>query len=197
MEEIWKDIKDYEGSYQCSNMGRIRSLDRFVFEHSGKSQFRRGQIIIQRQNPSNGYYQFALNKNGNRKVVYTHIIVAQTFIDNPDIEKYKYVNHIDGNTANNRVDNLEWCTASENNLHSYRELHRKISDEGASPKIVYIIDTKNKTMQYFSSITETSKNIDLSCTQINRYIHSNRKWKGRYIFVSDSDKGVEDIEKVS
>lgn len=197
MEEIWKDIKDYEGSYQCSNMGRIRSLDRFVFEHSGKSQFRRGQIIIQRQNPSNGYYQFALNKNGNRKVVYTHIIVAQTFIDNPDIEKYKYVNHIDGNTANNRVDNLEWCTASDNNLHSYRELHRKISDEGASPKIVYIIDTKNKTMQYFSSITETSKNIDLSCTQINRYIHSNRKWKGRYIFVSDSDKGVEDIEKVS
>ena len=52
-------------------------------------------------------------------------------------------------------------------------------------------------MKYFSSIAETSKGIDLSCTQINRYIHSNKKWKGRYIFVSDSDKGVEDIEKVS
>ena len=96
MEEIWKDIKGYEGSYQCSTYGRIRSLDRYVQEHTGKEQFRHGQIIIPRMNPSNGYYQFGLNKDGKRKIVYVHIIVANTFIDNPDPQNLKYVNHKDG-----------------------------------------------------------------------------------------------------
>lgn len=197
MEEIWKDIKGYEGNYQCSNLGRVRSLDRYVKEHTGKEQFRHGQIIAFRMNPSNGYYQFGLNKDGKRKIVYAHIIIASTFIDNPDSQNLKYVNHKDGNKLNNKIENLEWCTASENNIHSYRELNRKKSDEGAHPKIVYIIDTKNKILKYYESIAETSRNINLSCTQVNRYIHSNKKWKGRYIFVSDNDKGVEDIKRVS
>lgn len=193
-EENWKDIKGYEGLYQCSNNGNIRSLDRYVYEHIGKKQFRKGQIIIPRLN-KNGYLQFALNKESKRKMVYVHVIIASTFLDNPN--SFVTVNHKDGNKLNNCVENLEWCSYSDNNLHSYRALHRKAADEGSTPKPVYIIDTINKSLQYFKSITDTSAFIKLSHTQINRYIHSNRKWKGRYIFLTDNEKCVEDIEKIS
>lgn len=194
MTEIWKDIKDYEGSYQCSNYGNIRTVDRYVTEKTGKQQFRKGQLIKTRQN-KNGYLQFGLNKDGKRKMVYVHIIIAQTFIDN--IDNLPVVNHIDGNKLNNRVDNLEWCSYSENNKHAYDELNRSIVKEGGSPKTVYIIDTFNKSLLWYESISETERHTELSHTQINRYIHSNKKWKGRYIFLTDSDKCVEDIEKVS
>lgn len=193
-EEKWKDIKGYEGLYQCSNNGNIRSLDRYVYDNSGKKQFRNGQMIIPRLN-KNGYLQFALNKEAKRKMVYVHIIIANTFLDNQD--KFETVNHKDGNKLNNCVENLEWCSYSNNNLHSYRTLNRKISAEGGASKPVYIIDTLNKSLQYFKSITDTSASIKLSHTQINRYIHSNKKWKGRYIFLTDNTKCVEDIERIS
>lgn len=192
--EEWKDIKGYEGVYQCSNMGKLRSLDRFVFEKGGKRQFRRGQDIQPQLNP-NGYLQLALNKEGKRKMVYVHIIVAQTFIPNP--QENKTVNHIDGNKRNNKTDNLEWCSYSNNNEHAYTELHRKKVTVGGSPKGVYVIDTKLKVMYYYKSVAETSRNLNLSHTQINRYIHSNKKWKGRYFFLTDSIKCVENNEKVS
>lgn len=196
MEEIWKDINGYEGIYQCSTYGNIRSLNRYVYEHNGKRQYRKGQMIIPRTN-KNGYLQFALNKNGKRKMVYVHIIVAETFVQN--LMNNNIVNHIDGNKLNNHVENLEWCSASDNNYHAYQMLNRPISDSGGSPKTVYIIDTDNKTMSWYESIADTSKNIDLSATQINRYIHGNKKWKGRYIFLTDFDnnKCVEDNERVS
>lgn len=192
--EIWKDIKDYEGSYQCSSFGRVRSLDRYIEERSGKKQFRKGQIIKARLN-KNGYLQLALNKNSKRKMKYVHILIAETFLENH--EKLETVNHKDGNKLNNNVDNLEWSSYSDNNQHAYDELHRPATREGASPKPVYIIDTYNNNIIQFDSIRETVDNIGLSHTQINRYIHSDKKWKGRYIFETDSNKCVEDIEKVS
>lgn len=195
MSEIWKDIKGYEGFYQCSNLGRVKSLDRYVEEHTGKKQFRKGQIIKPKTNKSNGYLQLALNKDCVRKMKYVHILVAETFIENTN--ELKTVNHKDGNKLNNCVDNLEWASYSENNKHAYDELNRHIANEGPIPKNVYIIDTQNISLNFYSSITETSQDIGLSHTQINRYIHSNKKWKGRYIFVTDSNKGVEDIEKIS
>lgn len=194
MKEIWKDIKEYEGLYQCSNLGNIHSLDRYYYESSGRKNFRNGKTIVPSKN-KNGYLQFALYKKSKRKMVYVHIVVAETFIENS--KQLKTVNHKDGNKLNNCVDNLEWCSYSENNLHSYRKLKRKCSNEGAKPKIVYIIDTVTKTMKYYGLITATSKQTELSHTQINRYIHSSKKWKGRYVFLTDNDKGVEDIERVS
>ena len=179
MEEIWKDIKGYEGLYQCSTCGNIRSLDRYICESSGKKQFRKGQMIVPRKN-KNGYLQFALNKNAKRKMVYVHIIVAETFIEN--INDNLVVNHKDGNKLNNNIDNLEWCSYSENNLHSYRKLNRITSNEGCTPKSVYIIDTTSKSLKCFNSIAETSREIKLSTTQINRYIHSNKKMERKIYF---------------
>lgn len=180
MEEIWKDIKNYEGFYQCSNLGNIRSLDRIIFEHTGKSQTRKGTIIKQKQN-KNGYLQFALNKDSKRKMVYTHQIIAATFLENPNC--LPVINHIDGNKLNNNINNLEYTDYAENNQHAYKVLHRKPATAGAKRVELYIIDTLNKTVEYYESITSASDSISLSHTQINRYIHSNKKWKGRYIYL--------------
>jgi len=167
IEEIWKDIKEYEGMYQCSNLGNIKTLDRYIKEKSGKLQFKKGIPIKQRLN-KNGYLQFGLNKNATRKMVYTHIIIANTFLEN--LSNFEVVNHKDGNKLNNKIDNLEFCTYSLNNKHAYTELNRNISDYGASKVHVYIIDTIDKSLKYYETITETSKNINLSHTQINRYL---------------------------
>lgn len=192
--EIWEDIKEYEGLYQCSTYGNVRSLDRYILEHNGKKQFRKGIPIKPRLN-KNGYLQLALNKNSIRKMKYVHILVAETFLTNAD--KLKTVNHKNGNKLDNNIDNLEWSSYSENNKHAYTELKRKKSRDGCHPKRVYVIDTYSDKTEIYDSIAETTRNTGLSHTQINRYIYSDNKWKGRYIFKTDSNKCVEDIEKVS
>lgn len=100
MQEIWKDIVGYEGLYQVSNMGRVRSLKR--------------NIILKPTSDMNGKgYYFVNLKRGNPKKI--HRLVAKAFIPNPDNKPE--VNHIDGNTKNNKIDNLEWCTHQENCVH--------------------------------------------------------------------------------
>lgn len=190
---IWKDIPGYEGSYQCSNTGMVRSLDRYVYEHTGKKQFRKGQILITTKH-KNGYEQIALNKNGIRKLFYVHFIVALTFI--PNTKNFKIVNHMDGNKLNNNVDNLEWTTYSGNLLHAYKVLHRTISNKGAKAVSIKIIDVLNKNEYIYPSIAKASENIKLSETQIRRYLNSNKLWKRRYLFITNNNKCVEDNEKV-
>ncbi|CDD75562.1 prophage LambdaSa2 HNH endonuclease family protein [Cryptobacterium sp. CAG:338] len=118
----WAPVSGYEGIYEISDDGRIRSLDRW---HTGKDGRRvpyKGRMIA----PGigvNGYKVVSLWKNGKGKSVYIHRLVAETFIKNP--ENKKTVNHKDGNRTNNNVSNLEWATYSENNLHEYRVLGKK------------------------------------------------------------------------
>ena len=194
MKEIWKDIKDYEGMYQCSNLGRIRSLDRYVYEHSGKKQFRKGQIIKPRLNP-NGYLQVPLNKNAKRKMSSVHILVAQTFIENNN--NLDIVNHKDGNKQNNEVTNLEWTSYSENNKHSYKKLNRTIVRVGGKPKCVIVWDLLSNEKIRFDSVAETSRQLNISHTQINRYLDSLKIWKGRFMFLNGNNKCVEDNEMVA
>lgn len=100
--EIWKDIKGYEGLYQVSNIGRIKS-------------FKRNESIMQPNDNGKGYLQVGLTKNGKRSYFKIHRLVAEVFIPNPDNKPE--VNHIDGNKKNNTVENLEWCTTKENCQH--------------------------------------------------------------------------------
>lgn len=113
--EIWKNIKDYEGLYQVSNLGRVKSMDRIITRKDGISQFRKGIIKTPKIN-SDGYHTVTLSKNGNNKTLGIHILVARHYIPNP--ENKSEVSHIDFNRKNNRVDNLEWCTHQENIQHS-------------------------------------------------------------------------------
>lgn len=98
--EIWKDIAGYEGLYQVSNRGRVKSLPR-----NGTSK---SEKLLNLHKDSKGSYNVSLSKNGKRKIAYVHRLVAEAFLPNPD--NLPQVFHIDGNPANNDVNNLYWCT---------------------------------------------------------------------------------------
>lgn len=114
-QEIWKDIKGYESLYQVSNLGRVRSKEHLVPSSYGSTRMSPSKI---RTNCFDGnYYHVILFKNGKRKVCLVHRLVAESFI--PNQYNLPQVNHKDGNKLNNNVDNLEWCTAQENQLHAF------------------------------------------------------------------------------
>ena len=107
MKEIWKDIKGYEGLYQVSNLGRVFKIKSNII-HLGCKGI---------------YASISLRKNKISRTYPVHFLVAQAFIPNPN--KYKEINHIDGNKRNNIYTNLEWCSHKENMQHSIRTGLRK------------------------------------------------------------------------
>lgn len=114
--ETWKDINGYEGYYQISSHGNIRSLDRHVKHSKGGHRLLKGKEIAKCIN-SSGYYKVMLNKKGTTKNEYIHRLVAQAFIENP--EDKPETNHKDGNKLNNHISNLEWATIQENAQHAH------------------------------------------------------------------------------
>ena len=111
MQEIWKDIEGYEGCYQVSNLGRLKSLERTVKGNNGGVYVKKEKILTPTIN-SSGYYHTCLRKDGRSVAVYIHRIVAQAFLPNPD--NLPLINHKDEDKTNNRVENLEWCSAKYN-----------------------------------------------------------------------------------
>ena len=111
MIRYWKEIKGYEGKYKISNYGEVVSLPRYKQNHSKLQEVPMKQIKPY-INKKNGYVYVYLCNDGKYKNIRLHKIVAETFLDNPN--NYNQINHIDGNKQNNRLDNLEWCTASYN-----------------------------------------------------------------------------------
>lgn len=106
MEEIWRDIEGYEGWYQVSSQGRVRSLDRFInCAHNGKRKIK-GKIIVG-SNAGRGYLMVNLIMNSKPSYKYVHRLVAETFLPNP--YNFPQVNHKDEDKRNNCVENLEWC----------------------------------------------------------------------------------------
>lgn len=122
MQEIYKDIKGFEGYYQVSNMGNIKSLGAY---NNRKEKL----LTLENAKSKNTYYKrVKLHKNGEVKRFLVHRLVASHFIDNP--ENKPQVNHIDNDTSNNVYTNLEWCTGSENMKHS--------RDQGRQDKVTKV-----------------------------------------------------------
>lgn len=120
MNEVWKDVVGYEGCYQVSNFGRIRSTKRVTFD--GR---KRKEMIRAPSYDPDGYLTVNLSKDGISKTQRIHRLVATAFIPNPN--GYSQINHKDENKSNNCVENLEWCTC-EYNL-KYGNRLRKVSGE--------------------------------------------------------------------
>ena len=165
--EIWKDIAGFEGLYQVSNKGRIKGLPRYVNNHTGrillKERFLYGSHI------QKGYVQVRLSANKTRVMYLIHVLVAKAFIPNPN--NYPQVNHINGKKDDNRVENLEWCTNSMNQLHAYRMGLNKRSDKSGKPKRpVKIIDKEGRIL-YFDSISALRNFFGLKrSTNINKVL---------------------------
>lgn len=112
MAKVWKDIEGYEGLYQVSNYGQVRSLDRVDMRgHSLKGK------VLKVRNDTKGYLLVNLSKNGEKKTFNVHRLVALTLITNP--ENKPQVNHKNGIKSDSNVSNLEWNTSSENTQHAY------------------------------------------------------------------------------
>ena len=139
MEEIWKDIKGYEGLYQVSNLGKVKRL-RFINKHTNIEK----ETIKSQKIRKDGYLEVVLYKDGKGKCIQVHRIVATAFI--PNIENKPQVNHIDGNKKNNIVKNLEWVTRSENMRHSARQLRNNV-------KKINQYDLNDRYLATYSSIT--------------------------------------------
>lgn len=144
MTEIFKDISGYEGSYQVSNLGNVKSLPKS--DGNGNKERLLKQELV--KGSATAYHRVTLSKNGSTKRFQTHRLVAQTFIPNP--YNKPIVNHIDNNGQNNCVTNLEWCSASENMKHSAKQgrqdLPRKLGGVAAAQVRQHTYDMHNKSL---------------------------------------------------
>lgn len=117
-DEVWKDLLGYEGSYQVSNKGRVRSLDRYIDRlnrwGSITPMFKSGRLLYQQINNA-GYYVCWLYDVGHARIKLVHRLVAETFVNNPN--NYAEVNHQDGDKLCNYEHNLEWMTRLQNVRH--------------------------------------------------------------------------------
>lgn len=118
MIEEWRTIVGYEGLYEVSNTGQIRSFDRYVKYSNGRIHLHKGKVLSPIKD-KDGYLQVNLCYNGKIHQIKIHRLVAQAFLSNPD--NLPYVNHKDEVKTNNSVDNLEWCDVKYNNNYGSRK----------------------------------------------------------------------------
>ena len=162
MKEIWKDIKDYEGLYQVSNLGRVKRIT------TGR--------VLKPLKHANGYLMVKLSKNS---IVYTktvHRLVAEAFIPNP--EHKSEINHIDENKTNNNVSNLEWMTRKENINHGTR------TERMSKTQSIPIIATSIKTgeCKEFYGARECARQLGLTHGNITSVLKGRYKQTGGYTF---------------
>ena len=172
MEEIWKDVVGYEGYYQVSNLGRVRSLDRIA--SNGRKI--KGKILSTKVNTPPYYPRVSLSVNGKMKLAQVHRLVAQAFVYNPDPEHKTQVGHKDESRTNNRADNLKWVTPKEN---SNMPLHRERVSKANEGKVLS---------------TETKSKISLS--QKGKYKGEKNPFYNKH-HTNEAKKKMSDIKKMT
>ena len=180
--EIWKDITEYKGLYQVSNLGNVKSLPKFI-NNSPKSEligyYSKEKILKPFKNPK-GYQLVKLYKNKHKCTKKIHRLVAEAFI--PNKNNLPQVNHIDGNKMNNNVNNLEWCTNKENQIHAWENnlQKRKFGKENKFSKKVIQYDLKMNFIKIWDSIEEARKTLHIS--NISSVCNHRRNKAGNYIW---------------
>lgn len=184
--EVWRDVVGYEGFYQVSNLGRVRSLDRVVVYRSGSKRIVRGRIL--KQTFSTSYYKVSLCKNGAIVKRNVHRLIAETFLE--PVEGKDYVDHINADTRDNRVENLRWVTMAENNQHIHDLGHFNVESARRHMKernAKYGTPLKKKPVimdgsVYFESLIAAGEAIGTSGANVSKVARGQRRNAKGHIF---------------
>lgn len=186
MKEIWKDIKEYEGLYQVSNKGNVKSLN---YHRTGEER------ILKPMVDRGGYLTLMLYKNGKCKNLKVHRLVLMTFNPIDNMDKFD-VNHKDENKQNNNLDNLEWCDRSYNNNYGSRT-------QKTSKPVVQLDPTTNKVINVYCSVREAkrqgfnSSNIAQCCknkfSRKGNNIYKGYKWQYMSEYIKSIDSRIKKV----
>ena len=189
-DDEWRDVIGFEGIYQVSKHGQVRSLDRYTGQTTLK--FCKG-VLKEHDIDEHGYCVVSLYdaKHGPGYSRMVHVLVAQAFIDNPDPEHKTQVNHIDGNKENNDISNLEWVTAKENNEHA-RRTGLWVSTEENAERMRYYAKLHNEqrmiavrcieTGVEYPSYSEAGRAFNCGASEIKNSVDTHKAHRG-YHFV--------------
>ena len=177
--EIWKDIDGYEGLYQVSNLGRVKSLDRYVHTSNGKIYHVAGKVL-KAQVDKKGYSIVRLTKDGKGLTKKVHRLVAIAFILNSN--NLPEVNHKDENKENNTVDNLEWCDSKYNNNFGTKKqrISKALKGRTNNPKMCKPIvgkEIKTGNIVYFPSAAEAERVLGIKHTNITQVCKGSKYYK--------------------
>ena len=206
MREEWRPLVGYEGLYEVSNRGNMKSLERTVWDNRGYYRTV-PERILKPMKDSSGYLQVKLWKDGKAKKYLVHRLVAEAFIPNPD--NLPQINHIDENKQNNCMDNLEWCSRSYNMTYNGRankvgkkvaeklrgrklseETIKKIAEKKSKP--VYSINKVSGLITYWNSAKEAGKVLDIDQGSITRCCQGKLKSCGGFYWMYANNN--DDIE---
>ena len=175
--EIWKQVKGYEGIYEVSTLGKIKNSKRNIIKKPYKDKY--------------GYFLIQLWSNNKSLTTGLHRIIAQAFIPNP--QNKPQINHKNGIRDDNRIENLEWCTVSENHKHSFRELGRKGHSNmkgrkgklhpKSRPVIQKTLD--GKIINKYGSVLEAQRYTHIQESSIRSVCYGKYKHAGGYLWEYD------------
>jgi hypothetical protein len=190
--EEWRDIKGYEGLYQISNLGRVKSLICWCGNKNIKA-YRQREKILKTKPKKNGYLVVTLRYQNVIKYKSIHRLVAKAFLPNPN--NYPVVNHIDGNKTNNNINNLEWCSYSHNTKEAIRiglmpkpntVLKRwtgKFGKEHNRSRHIYQIHKKtNQIVAEYYGVPEIVRKTGFHARAVGAVLYHRRKTTGGYIW---------------
>lgn len=173
MHEIWKPVQDYEGLYEVSNFGSVRSLPRKAGNFHIKGR------ILKQFKSRQGYYSVCLSKDGTSKTFAVHRLVAISFVPNP--ENKVTVNHINEDKLDNRAENLEWLTLRENLHYGTRAARaRETITESIGVPVLQISPNGHSVIKRYESISTAAESVNARPSDIFACIGSKQKCRGYY-----------------